>query len=345
MKLFLTSVRVGAIAAVIVGLWIGAANGQAPGSDSPRTSWGDPDLQGVWDFRTITPLERPEDLTGREFLTEEEAAAFAEAQSRRQNRDLIDSAQGGLNYAPEADGGVVPYNEFWYDRGTSVISSRRTSLIIDPPDGRLPPFTPEAQRSADAQRELGREEQRGRPRVDSHEDRSPGNRCIQHGKAGPPINPGGYNNNMQLFQAPGYIAILNEQIHDVRVIPVNGRPHLGRQIRQWMGDSRGHWEDQTLVVETTNYNGKHQQVGRPRLSSGEHLSLIERFTRVDAETLVYEYTVTDPATWVSPWTAQVPMKKNPDLLYEYACHEGNYSMATILGGARLEEKAAEEAAR
>ena len=160
-----------------------------------------------------------------------------------------------------------------------------------------------------------------------------------------PINPGAYNNNMQLFQTPGHIAILNEQIHSVRVIPVDGPSHLGRQIRQWMGDSRAHWDDQTLVVETTNFSGRHQQVGRPRLSSGENLLLTERFTRLDAETLVYEYTVTDPATWVRPWTAQVPMKKNPDLLYEYACHEGNYSMATILRGARLEEKAAEAAAR
>ena len=321
-----------------------AAVGQTDAT-SPRTSWGAPDLQGVWDFRTITPLERPEDLAGREFLTEEEAAAYAEGQSRRQNRDLIDSAQGGLNYAPEADGGVVPYNEFWYDRGTAVVATRRTSLIIDPPDGRLPTLTPEAQRNADAQRQMGRDEQRGRPRADSYEDRSPGNRCIQHGKAGPPINPGGYNNNMQLFQTPGHIAILNEQIHDVRIIPVDGPAHLGGQIRQWMGDSRAHWDGETLVVETTNFSGRHQQVGRPRLSSGERLSLTERFTRLDAETLVYEYTVTDPATWVRPWTAQVPMKKNPDLLYEYACHEGNYSMATILRGARLEEKAAEEAAR
>ena len=281
---------------------------------------------------------------GREFLTEEEAAAYAEGQSRRQNRDLIDSARGGLNYAPEADGGVVPYNEFWYDRGTSVVSSRRTSLIIDPPDGRLPALTPEAQPSADAQREMAREEQRGRPRANSYEDRDHGDRCIQHVKAGPPISPGGYN-NMQLFQTPDHIAILNEQIHDVRIIPVGGPPHLERQIQQWMGDSRGHWEGQTLVVETTNFNGKHDQVGRPGLSSGERLTLTERFTRLDAETLVYEYTVTDPATWVRPWTAQVPMKKNSDLLYEYACHEGNYSMATVLRGARLEEKAARETAR
>ena len=345
MALCLKSPRVGAIAAIIMGLSIGAANGQTPESAPPRTSWGAPDLQGVWDFRTITTLERPEDLAGREFLTAEEAAAYEEGQSRRQNRDLINSAQGGLQYAPEADGGVVPYNEFWYDRGTSVISSRRTSLIIDPPDGRLPKLTPEAQQSADAQREIGREEQRGRPRANSYEDRDHGDRCIQHVKAGPPISPGGYNNNMQLFQTPGHIAILNEQIHDVRIIPVAGPPHLGHQIQQWMGDSRAHWDGETLVVETTNFNGKHDQIGRPGLSSGERLTLTERFTRLDAETLIYEYTVSDPATWVSPWTAQVPMKKNPDLLYEYACHEGNYSMATVLRGARLEEKAAGETGR
>ena len=282
MTLCLKWLRTCAIVAVIVSLWIGAASGQTPGSDPPRTSWGAPDLQGVWDFRTITPLERPANLTGREFLTEEEAAAYAEGQSRRLNRDLIDSAKGGLNYAPEADGGVVPYNEFWYDRGTSVISSRRTSLIIDPPDGRLPALTPEAQRSANAQRETSREEQRGRPRANSYEDRDTGDRCIQHVKAGPPISPGGYNNNMQLFQTPDHIAILNEQIHDVRIIPVDGPAHLGRQIQQWMGDSRAHWDGETLVVETTNFNGKHDQVGRPALSSGERLSLTERFTRLDA---------------------------------------------------------------
>jgi hypothetical protein len=343
--LFLKSLRVGVIAVVMVGLWLGTVNGQTPESNSPRTSWGAPDLQGVWDFRTITPLERPDSLTGQEFLTEEEAAAYAEGQSRRQNRDLIDSAQGGLNYAAEADGGVVPYNEFWYDRGTSVISSRRTSLIIDPPDGRLPAFTPEAQRSADARREIGREEQRGRPQTSSYVDRGPSDRCIQHAKAGPPIHPGAYNNNMQLFQTPDHIAILNEQIHDVRIISVDGPAHLGRPVRLWQGDSRAHWDGETLIVETTNFNGKHDQVGRPGVNSGDRLSLIERFTRLDAETLVYEYTVTDPETWVSPWTAQVPMKKNLDMLYEYACHEGNYSMATILRGARLEEKAAEEAAR
>ena len=345
MNFLLLPLRVSGIAVIALCLSVAETTSQTTGSDSLQTSWGDPDLQGVWDFRTITPLERPGDLADRAFLTEEEAAAFADIQTRRQNRDLIDSEQGGLNYAPESDGGVIPYNEFWYDRGTSVISSRRTSLVIDPSDGRLPPYTPEAQRSADAQRARGREEQRGRPRADGPEDRGTGDRCIQHGKAGPPINPGGYNNNMQLFQAPDHVAILNEQIHDVRLIPVDGPPHLGPKIPQWMGNSRGRWEGQTLVVETRDFNGRHQQVGRPRRSSGEQLVLIERFTRLDADTLIYEYTVTDPATWVSPWTAQIPMKRNPDQVYEYACHEGNYSLTTILRGARLEEKAAEAAAR
>ena len=338
MTLFLKSLRVGAIAAVIVGLWIGAANGQTPGSDSPRTSWGDPDLQGVWDFRTITPLERPEDLTGQEFLTEEEAATFAEAQTRRQNRDLIDSEQGGLNYAPEADGGVVPYNEFWYDRGTSVISSRRTSLIIDPPDGRLPPLTPEGQRRTDVQREIGREEQRGRPLADKPEDRGVGDRCIMGFNAGPPMMPSAYNNNVQLFQTSDYVVILNEMVHNARIVPLDGRPH--GTIHQWAGDSRGRWDGNTLVVETINFSGETSLNG-----SGSTMHLVERFTRVDADTVNYDITVENPDMWTRPWTAQVPMKKNQDLLYEYACHEGNYSMATILRGARLEEKAAEEAAR
>ena len=341
MKLFLTSLRVGAIAAVIGGLGIGAAHGQAQGSDSARTSWGDPDLQGIWDFRTITPLERPEDLTGQEFLTEEEAAAFAEAQTRRQNRDLIDSAQGGLNYAPEADGGVVPYNEFWYDRGTSVVSSRRTSLIIDPPDGRLPPLTPEGQRRADVQREIGREEQRGRPRADNPEDRDVGDRCIMGFNAGPPMVPSAYNNNVQLFQTSDYVVIFNEMVHNARIVPLDGRPH--GTIPQWVGDSRGRWEGDTLVVDTTNFYGETSLNG-----SGPAMHLVERFTRVDADTVNYEIAVENPDIWTRPWTAAFPLMKLDDQvpqMFEYACHEGNYSMATILRGARLEEKAAEEAAR
>ena len=303
-----------------------------PGGDAtsmPRTPWGMPDLQSVWNYSTLTPLERPSALADKRELTEEEAAAFAEAESRRLNRDLIDSAQGGLNYAPESEGGVVPYNEFWYDRGTTVITS--TSLVIDPPDGRLPPLTPEAQRRADVQRESGRQEQRGRPRADGHEDRSVGNRCITRLL---PRLPGGYNNNYQIVQSPGYVVILAEMNHDVRIIPLDGRPHLPHHLRQWLGDSRGRWEGDTLVVETVNL-----QAGSR--GSSQDTKLVERFTRVGADAVAYEVTVDDPATWTQSWTAAFPLTRSQAQVYEYACHEGNYSLATILRGARLEEQAAE----
>ena len=318
-------------------------------STPPRTAWGQPDLQGVWDFRSITPLQRPEELADQEFLTEEEAAnleqatidrniEFANREARR--TEVTESVDRGEDGAPGF------YNNLWLDRGTTVVGTRRTSLIIDPPDGRLPSLTPEAERrAASPAAKRFADANRGTVPPASWEEMEPSDRCIQHRMAGPPISSGGYNQNMQLIQTPGYVAILNEQIHDTRIIPLDGRPHVGPQIRQWMGDSRGRWEGETLVVETTNFNGKHEQVGRPDLSSSEHLVLVERFTRADAETLLYEYTVTDPATWVRPWTAQHPMKKNPAQMYEYACHEGNYSMVVRLSGARAIEKAAAEAAR
>ena len=302
-----------------------------PAAGQASTPWGDPDLQGVWDFRTLTPLERPDELAGKEVFTAEEAAQFeAEQLSEIAGRD--DAVPADI---------VGNYNQFWFDRGTTVVGTRRTSRIVDPPNGRLPPLTPEAERRSTSP-EARRVTQAGRGIVPpvSWEDLSPGSRCIHHGKAGPPINPGAYNNNMQLFQAPGYVAILNEQIHSVRVIPLDGRPHLGLGIRQWMGDSRGRWDGGVLVIETTNFNGKHAQAGRPNLTSSEHQSLTERFSRLDAETLLYEYTVTDPATWSEPWTAQVTMNKSQDLLYEYACHEGNYSMPVRLAGARATEREA-----
>jgi len=304
----------------------------------PLTTWGDPDLQGVWDFRTITPMERPEELADKATLTEEEAAAFAVAESRRVNRDLIDSEAGGLNYAAEAEGGVVPYNEFWYDRGENVIGTRRTSLIVDPPNGRFPPLTPDGQRYMDAQREIGREEQRGRPVADKPDDRGVGDRCIMGFNAGPPMVPSAYNNNIQLFQTADYVVILNEMVHNARIVPLDGRSH--GTIRQWAGDSRGRWDNNTLVVDTTDFRQETSLNG-----SGPSMHLIERFTRVDADTLNYEVITENPEIWTSPWTMQVPMRKNLDDIYEYACHEGNYSMATILRGARLEELAAAEAAR
>ena len=338
---------VSAVAVLVALVSSGAAPAVAQ-TASVRTAWGEPDLRGIWDFRTITPLERPAELADQAFLTEEEAATL-EREVVDRNARLLDRAPERTRAADQVDrredGTPGFYNNFWLDQGTTVVGTRRTSRIVEPPDGRLPPLTPEAARRATSP-EATRVTQAGRGIVPpvSWEDLSPGSRCIHHGKAGPPINPGGYNNNIQLFQTPGYVAILNEQIHSVRVIPLDGRPHLGSGIRQWMGDSRGRWEDKTLVVETTNFNGKYAQAGRPTLTSSEHQSLIERFTRVDAETLLYEYTVTDPATWAESWTAQVTMNKSQDLLYEFACHEGNYSMQVRLAGARATEREAAAAA-
>ena len=330
---------VGTVIAVVM-LTPGLVAAQSETS-APRTPWGDPDLQGVWDYRTLTPLQRPEDLGAKAFLTEEEAASLERETIERNERLLTRAAErttAADNVDRREDGTPGFYNNFWLDRGTTAIGSRRTSLIVDPPDGRLPSLTataerraasPEAQRIADVRR--------GALPAESWEDLDAGDRCIQHAKAGPPISTGGYNNNVQLFQTADHVAILNEQNHDVRIVPLDGRPHVESWIRQWMGDSRGYWEGQTLVVETIHFNGKHDQIGRPLLNTGENLSLVERFTRTDPETLLYEYTVTDPTIWVEPWTVQHPMKRNPDLIYEFACHEGNYGIHGILAGSRRAE--------
>jgi len=301
----------------------------------PRTADGQPDLQGVWDFRTITPMERPIALGTKEFFTEEEAALWEREENRRQDRDQIDPETGGLQYPK---GGVVPYNEFWYDRGNKVVGTKRTSLIVDPPNGRLPEMTPDGKKRADLRAAEQRETQLGRPHADSYEDRPLQERCIVGLNAGPPMHPGAYNNNFQLFQTPQYVVILNEMVHDARIIPLDGRPH--GHIRQWKGDSRGHWEGNTLVVDTINFK---RETSLP--NSSANTRLIERFTRTDADTLLYEFTVEDPTMWTRPWTAVVPTRKSEDLIYEYACHEGNYAMASILAGARAAEKAAEEAAK
>ena len=309
----------------------------------PRTPWGDPDLQAVWDYRTVTPLERPEDQADKEFLTEEEAASLEQGILAR-NALLLTRAAESTSASEQVDrredGTPGFYNNFWLDRGTTAVGTRRTSLIVEPSDGRLPQLTADAQRLADSPeaRRIA-EVRRGAQPAQSWTDLDAGDRCIQHAKAGPPISVGGYNNNVQLFQAPGYVALLNEQNHDVRIIPLDGRPHVGSQISQWMGDSRGHWEGDTLVVETVQFNGKHDQIGRPLRSTGENLSLVERFTRTDADTLHYEFVVTDPTIWVNSWTVALPMKRNPALIYEFACHEGNYGLYNIMAGSRMEELA------
>jgi len=295
-----------------------------------RTPDGQFDLEGVWDFSTITPLERPGGLGNKQTFTDEEAVAFEREENQRQNRDLIDPKKGGGQYLP---GSVVPYNEFWYERGNKIIGDKRTSLIVDPPDGRIPPLTPEAQQRLDAQAEIAREEQLGRVRADSPQSRSLADRCILGFNAGPPMAPGAYNNYVQITQSTGLVTLLVEMVHDVRIIPVDGRPHLPPGIRQYKGDSRGRWEGRTLVIETKNFLRETAFRG-----SSANLHLVERFTRINADTLLYEFTVDDPKTWTKPWTAAIPMKKADAPIYEYACHEGNYALRNILAGARAQEK-------
>ena len=309
--------------------------GTAKNSTLPRTPDGQPDLQGVWDYRTITPLERPKDLGTKAFFTEAEAAEYEKKENQRQNRDLIDPEQGGLFYPA---GGVVPYNEFWYDRGNKIAGTKRTSLIIDPPDGRLPSWTPQGQKAAELRAMAQRNDQSGHPKADSWEDRPLQERCIVGLNAGPPMIPGAYNNNVQLFQTPGYVAILNEMVHSSRIVPTDGRAH--GNLRQWKGESVGHWEKDTLVVDTINFRRETSLDG-----SSANTHLVERFTRVDANTLLYEFTVDDPTMWTRPWTAVIPMTKSDEPIYEYACHEGNYAMSGILAGARAAEKAAAGAAK
>ena len=287
---------------------------------APRTPDGKPDLQGVWTSATITPLERPAELGNKQFFTKDEAVQWAKQFLDANNRDRRGSSA-------QADVGGA-YNEFWFSRGNAVVPTLRTSLIIDPPDGRIPALTPDGQKRAAARAEA----QRLHP-ADGPEDRGLPERCILWPVAGPPMIPGGYNNNYQIVQGPGYVMVVVEMIHDVRIIPTDGRPHLPPTIRQWMGDPRGHWEGDTLVVDTTNFTNKTTFRG-----SGENLHLIERFRRTAPDQLMYEFTVNDPESFTRPWTAQIPMAKAEGPLVEYACHEGNYAMEGILRGARKQEQ-------
>ena len=298
-------------AAALVVLGSAAVMGQAAsgGPATPaRTAWGHPDLQGVWNFATITPLERPAEVGERDVFTAQEARARDEDAETR-------------NDSAPAEGSPGTYNSFWWDRG-SILPDRRTSLIVDPPSGRIPPLTAEGQRRADT-----RAAERERPAF-GPEDRSVGERCILGFNSGPPMVPGGYNQHVQIFQTPEFVVLLNEMVHSARIIPLDGRPH--GPIRQWTGDSRGRWEGDTLVVETINFYQETSFRG-----SSPSLRLVERFTRLDNNTLNYEFTATDPTTWTSPWTVALPMARTDDRIYEYACHEGNYGMTNLLAGARV----------
>jgi len=308
-----------------------AAFAADPAGPAPRLADGHPDLSGVWDYRTITPMQRPAELGAKEFFTEEEAAAYERNENHRLDRDAMD-LESGTSIYPK--GGVVPYNEFWYDRGSTIVGTRRTSLIVDPPNGRFPAMTPEGKKRADLIAAEQAETQLGRPHADSYEDRPLVERCLTGLNSGPPMTPGAYNNNVQLFQTRDYVVILNEMIHDARIVPLDGRPH--GHVRLWKGDSRGHWEGDTLVVDTINFR---RETSLPNSSADTHV--VERFTRTGAGTLSYEFTVEDPTVWTRPWTALVPMRRSDQPIYEYACHEGNYAMAGILAGARAAEQAAQ----
>ena len=282
-----------------------ASTGVAPGSAqsaAPKTAWGHPDLQGMWTNSTTTPMERPAELAGREFFTEEERAEL-NPESGISTEDLTTIMPTGA------------YNDFWLEKGEL---STRTSLIVDPPDGRYPPLT-----SAATQR---RQEQRGsfaQSGFDSWEDFSTYDRCLTRGMPDA-MSPGFYNHNYQILQTPDHVAILVEMIHDARIIPLDGRTHLSPAASQWLGDSRGHWEGDTLVIETTNLPSTDRRV-------------VERLTRLDANTMDYRITVTDPAEWTAAWTAAMPMSAIEGPLFEYACHEGNYAIPNMLAGSRADE--------
>ena len=314
----------------------------AAGQNAPRTPWGDPDLQGTYTNKTTTPLQRPEDLADREFLTQEEVANRERAALDRNEQLLLAAAR-----RTTVGGNVGAYNNFWLDGGTRPTG--RTSLIFDPSNGRLPAMTPGAERIRAAAREA-------RAEADTWEDLELNDRCMIW-QAGPPMLPSAYNNNFMFLQTPDYVAIQVEMIHDTRIIPLDGRAHLPSSVRQWNGDMRGHWEGDTLVIETTNLHRTEANAaaagGDPILlraangRSDDTVKVIERITRVDADTLNYEFTIEDSTTWTTPFSGEFPMRRlaADELLYEYACHEGNYSMEGILGGERVLELAAQAGSR
>jgi hypothetical protein len=301
--------------------------GAARPSAALRTPDGRPDLQGNWSYATITPLERDRALGDKAVLTDEEARAIEAQAAARANQD--DGRQRGT----AADVSRA-YNDAWYDRGTRVVGTRQTSIIIDPPDGRIPAMTPDGQARA-AARAAAR---RTRGAADGPEDRSLAERCLIGFNAGPPLAPSAYNNNIVIAQTRDYVTIMTEMVHETRIVSLDGRPHLPAGLTPWMGDSRGHWEGDTLVVETTNFSEKNLPRG-----ASPALKLIEKFSRTGPDVLTYEYTMNDPATWTRPWTGRIPLEKLNEEVYEYACHEGNRGMEGILKGARTDERGAANA--
>ena len=293
-------------------------------SKPPRTPDGQPDLQGLWTNETITPFERPSQLAGKAFFTEEEAAELEQRTARRR-------AESDSTPRP---GVVGSYNRIWFDSGEKVLSTRQTSLVVDPPDGRVP-VRPEAEQKRDFNFAHN---------ADSYEYMSVWDRCLSRGIPGS-MFPAGYNNAYRILQVPGYVVILYEMIHDARIIPIDARPHIAPNIRQWMGDARGRWEEDTLVVETTNFHDRgwiasSSAGGRIKgIPTSDALYVVERFTRVDEDTIQYEVTIEDPNVYTKPWTVAMPLTRDPDYrIFEYACHEGNRAVTNVLAGARAQER-------
>jgi len=285
---------------------------------APRTPEGHPDFQGVWDFRSLTPLERSTEFADKERLSTEEAAAFEKR-----------SVDARVDRAPRS-GDPGTYNQFWFDFGTKVDPSQRTSLVVNPANGRLPALTPEGQKRQAENIEVGRRAAEG------PEDRPLWERCILGFNAGPPIMPNGYNNNLQIVQTRDYVVIHTEMVHDARIVPIGNRPNT--TLASLKGESRGRWEGDTLVIETRNFTNWGTGTIGLRVRLDDHLRLVERFTRTAADTLVYEFTVDDPTIWTAPWTVSTTMKQSAEQIYEYACHEGNYGLRGILAGARQQER-------
>ena len=301
----------------LISISVDAQNAAAQRRNVARTSWGEPDLQGIWTNNTETPFERPSEFAGRERLTEDE---IAELQTRDKKRVAQNNAAG------------ISGPEHWYELGGR---SGQTSMVVDPSDGKVPSLTAEALKRPI----IGTV---NRTEFDSWEDLSPWDRCITRSVPGAML-PTFYNNNYQIFQSPGYVVILYEMIHDARIITTDGRPHVSEGVRQWMGDSRGRWEGNTLVVEVTNFTDKtpiHPVRGiASKVAHSNDLRVIEHFTRVDVDTIDYRFTVDDPKTFARSWTASIPMTKRgaPDKILEYACHEGNYAVANILSASRSQD--------
>ncbi|MBN1240161.1 MAG: hypothetical protein JXB36_16775 [Gammaproteobacteria bacterium] len=305
-----------------------------PIAQAQRTSWGDPDLQGSWSNATLTPLQRPAELGDKAFFTPEEAAAWV--------RRTVRAASADLRIEEDLESGEVgSYNDAWMDRGNSIVPTLRTSLIVEPETGRVPAFTPTAQR----QHEQNLEYTQMHP-ADTPADRFLTERCIVFGGGAAPMLPEPYNNNYYIVQTPEYVTIMAELNHEVRIIPIDGRPHFPDDVRQWVGDSRGHWEGDTLVVETRNQQPSRFFYGVQMLNSvmSESFRVVERFTRTAPDQIRYQATVEDPEVFVQPWTIEYFMHPQDGEIVEFACHEGNYGLRGLLTAAREEERQAAQSA-